>query len=105
MVVVPQFNVLVGAVLKFNPLRLKLLCVNEKHAPVVLLSSGQPSTQFAAPSLSESVSGVPQPQVPGLVFAGSLSHDSLQSRVPSPSVSASETPQPHAPGAVLPLSF
>src|SRR4030067_1184490 len=62
---------------------------------------GQLSLQSFIPSLSVSVSGLPQPHIPGCVLFGSLGHPSLQFAVPSPSESVSATPQPHTPGSVL----
>ena len=61
--------------------------------------------QSGVPSESESVSGVPQPQVPGSVLFGSFGQRSPQSSTPSPSVSTSGTPQPQMPGAVFAGSF
>ena len=57
--------------------------------------------QSATPSASVSVSGEPQPQAPGAIFAGSFGHWSLQSEVPSESVSVSATPQPQTPGTIF----
>src|SRR3989304_2810437 len=52
---------------------------------------GQLSLQSFIPSPSESLSGLPQPHMPGFILVGSLGQPSSQSRAPSPSASSSST--------------
>jgi hypothetical protein len=59
--------------------------------------------QSGVPFMSASVSGMPQPHIPGAVFARSIAHMSMQSGVPSPSPSGDALmhgpPLPAAPAA------
>jgi hypothetical protein len=90
-----------GCALQLIGLGSKLVGANARQLPVCSGSSGQPSMQFATPSLSSSRSGTPQPHVPGAIFAGSLSQVSLQFAKPSLSESVSAMPQPHCPASCL----
>src|SRR5687768_3670197 len=64
-------------------------------------TSAQAPIQSAIPSLFRSASLVPQPQLPGEIFSGSLGQPSLQSADPSLSLSVSITPQPQIAGSVF----
>ena len=59
------------------------------------------SSQSGVPLLLASVSGMPQPQLPGAILLGSLGQLSSQSGVLSLSESVSTIPQPHNPASVL----
>ena len=63
--------------------------------------------QSGNPSLSESVSGTPQPQRPGMVLAESSGQRSWLSQlgVPSGLLPISTTPHPQRPGVTFSGSF